>query len=46
MQAFAKLQNMEDGEEKNRLRESLLRYCELDTMAMVKILEQLRRNVG
>jgi hypothetical protein len=45
MQAFARLQDMEDDNEKSRLRESLLRYCELDTMAMVKILEKLRESV-
>jgi len=33
---------MTDKEEIKSLRESLLRYCELDTLAMVKILEKLR----
>jgi hypothetical protein len=28
--------------ERSRLREALLRYCERDTMAMVKVLERLR----
>jgi len=42
MNAFAKLDNMTDKEEVKSLRESLLRYCELDTLAMVKILEKLR----
>ena len=42
MNAFAKLDNMTDKEEIKSLRESLLRYCELDTLAMVKILEKLR----
>jgi hypothetical protein len=31
----------EDGE-KQKLRNSLLEYCKLDTLAMVKILERLR----
>ncbi|HID92471.1 MAG TPA: DUF2779 domain-containing protein [bacterium (Candidatus Stahlbacteria)] len=44
MQTYAKLANMEDEQEVARLRESLLRYCELDTMAMVKILEKLKTN--
>ena len=42
MEAFAKLQEMQGGDEKARLRESLLRYCELDTLAMVKVLDRLR----
>jgi len=42
MQTYAKLSEMEDKEEVQRLRYALLRYCELDTLAMVKILEVLR----
>jgi hypothetical protein len=42
MQTYAKLAEMEDKEEVARLREALLRYCELDTLAMVKILGKLR----
>ena len=42
MQTFAKLSTIEDKKEVARLRESLLRYCELDTLAMVKILEKLK----
>lgn len=42
MQTYAKLAHMEDKEEVARLRESLLRYCELDTLAMVKVLEKLK----
>ena len=45
MDAFARLQEMKDGDEKKRLRESLLRYCELDTLAMVRIVEKLRENI-
>jgi len=41
MNAFAKMDEMED-EEKEKLRTSLLEYCKLDTLAMVKILEVLR----
>ncbi len=37
-QALSKL----DGKEKEYVRERLLRYCELDTYAMVKILEKLQ----
>ncbi len=42
MQTYAKLSQMEDTKEVKRLRESLLRYCELDTLAMVKVLEKLK----
>ena len=45
MQTYAKLAHMEDKEEVARLREALLRYCELDTMAMVKVLEKLKGSV-
>jgi len=45
MQTYAKLAHMEDKEEVAQLREALLRYCELDTMAMVKILEKLKESV-
>jgi hypothetical protein len=45
MQTYAKLAEMEDKKEVGRLREALLRYCELDTLAMVKILEKLKERV-
>ena len=40
MDAFAKLAEMPD-DERAAARESLLRYCELDTLAMVRIFEKL-----
>lgn len=40
MDAFARLIEM-DCEEVERTREQLLRYCELDTLAMVRIWEKL-----
>jgi len=42
MQIYAKLAHMEDKEEVAKLREALLRYCELDTLAMVKVLDKLK----
>ena len=30
------------ADEKQRLRDALLRYCALDTMSMVKLLDRLR----
>ncbi len=38
--AFLELQNLEP-EEESRQREGLLRYCELDTLAMVKVLDAI-----
>ncbi len=42
MNAFANLEKM-DTTEKERTREALLKYCELDTLAMVRVLEKLRK---
>ncbi len=41
MQAFANLQHMDDETEIACLRANLLKYCEMDTLAMVKIWEHL-----
>ena len=45
MNAFAELEHMAPAEAA-RTREQLLRYCELDTLAMVKIWERLREVAG
>jgi CRISPR/Cas system-associated exonuclease Cas4 (RecB family) len=42
MAAFEGLLKMTDEAEKKKIRNALLEYCKLDTMAMVKILEKLR----
>ena len=42
MNAFKQLDNM-SKEEQKKLRKSLLKYCELDTYAMVKIYEKLKK---
>ena len=42
MQAFSILGDIEDPEKIRRIRESLIEYCKLDTLAMVKILEKLQ----
>ncbi len=44
MSAFANLSKL-DADEKKKTRESLLKYCELDTFAMLKILEVLKKAV-
>lgn len=44
MQTYPLLVTMEDKEEVAKLREALLRYCELDTLAMVKVLEKLKES--
>ncbi|MBI9099033.1 MAG: DUF2779 domain-containing protein [Spirochaetaceae bacterium] len=45
MNVFPRLIEM-DKEERGKYRKALLKYCELDTLAMVKILEVLRDSVG
>ena len=43
MIAYSKLQYMDmGGEERNQITKSLLKYCELDTLAMVMVYEHLR----
>ena len=46
MQTYAKLAHMKDQEEVGRLREAILRYCERDTLAMVKVLEKLKNRIA
>jgi len=41
MSAFANMSKLEEGE-KEKLRNSLLEYCKLDTLAMVRVLEKLK----
>ena len=43
--AFAELQNHEP-EDISVIRENLLRYCCLDTLAMIKIMDKLRKWVS
>ncbi|MEH3112556.1 DUF2779 domain-containing protein [Pedobacter terrae] len=46
MAAYAKMQFSQMGnEERQRLAESLLKYCELDTLAMVMIFEHWKNNI-
>ncbi len=45
MEAFANLSKIDDEKLKQRYRDSLLEYCKLDTLAMVKILEKLKECV-
>ena len=45
MEAFANLSKIDDIELKQRYRDSLLEYCKLDTLAMVKILNKLKECV-
>ena len=44
MNAFATLHE-KPPEETEQIREALLAYCKLDTLAMVKILERLRETI-
>jgi hypothetical protein len=41
MLAYARLSRMDDGDEKEKIRQALLVYCRLDTLAMVRIWERL-----
>ena len=41
MQSFANLVKISDQNEINRTRKNLIKYCELDTLAMVKIHDKL-----
>jgi len=43
MSAFAHMSNL-DSVEKEKMRQSLLAYCKLDTLAMVRVLEKLRKS--
>ena len=45
MQSFAKLSTMDEST-RSVYRKALLDYCKLDTLAMVKILEKLRKSVN
>jgi hypothetical protein len=41
MDAYAAMNQSDDPKEIAKIRQSLLEYCKLDTLAMVKILERL-----
>ena len=41
MQAFAELQDIEDPDRVSDTRSDLYEYCKLDTLGMVRILEEL-----
>ncbi len=43
MNAFANMRKMKE-DEKQKMRTSLLEYCKLDTLAMVKVLDKLKEN--
>ena len=45
MDAYARLQTMTDVEEIEKIKSDLLKYCRLDTFAMVKILEKMKEVV-
>ncbi len=42
MEAFIRLLNMNDESDKKKLRNDMLEYCKLDTLAMVKIFEKMK----
>ena len=42
MNSYAQLHKMTDSVEIKKVKNDLLRYCELDTFGMVKILEKMK----
>ena len=44
MEAFIRMLEMPNGSEKEKLRKDMLAYCELDTLAMVRIFDQMREH--
>jgi len=42
MQAYSRLQALDDPATAEQIKKDLLKYCEMDTLAMVKILEKLQ----
>jgi len=46
MQAYHTMCALEPGEELEKLRAALLAYCEMDTLAMVKVLEALQNMIA
>lgn len=42
-EAWQRLIALPSGEYKDKLKQSMLKYCELDTLAMVRIFEFIRR---
>ena len=44
MGAFIRMLEMPAGIEKEKLRKEMLDYCKLDTLAMVKIFNQMREH--
>ena len=43
MEAWKQLIALPDGKDKDQLREAMLEYCKLDTYAMVRIFEEMKR---
>jgi hypothetical protein len=46
MSLYARLAEMDDAAERERIRAALLAYCRLDTLAMVKVWRELARKTG
>jgi hypothetical protein len=46
MNSFANLHNIKDKDERYKIRQGLLKYCHLDTLAMVKIYEKLKEAIN
>lgn len=45
MEAFTRMLNLAIGYERKKLRHEMLKYCKLDTLAMVKIFEAMKKHM-
>jgi len=45
MEAFTRILEMSDGSDKKKLRYDMLEYCKLDTLAMVRIFEEMLKKI-
>ena len=45
MEAFTRILEMPDGADRKKLRHDMLEYCKLDTLAMVRIFEEMQKKI-
>ena len=43
MEAFTRILEMPDGADRKKIRHDMLEYCKLDTLAMVRIFEEMQK---
>ena len=42
MEAFTRMLEMPEGSDRKKLKKDMLEYCELDTLAMVRIFQKMK----